>query len=180
MAAEAARVLEYAGSDYYGSAAPAQAPYVGPMARPEDTPATWEQTRQRERAKEADAQSVPTVSMFAVFGTVFAGFLMVFVVLAQISYTEIASETVRLNAQLSELTEQERRLEIEFERAIDMKYVERYARDALGMSRPDADQIAVIRSIPVDSAEIISSGEDDGALSGFGMFISSLLEYFNS
>ena len=180
MAAEAARVLGYAGSDYYGTAAPAQAPYVGPVTRPADIPAPWEQTRQRERAKVSAVQSVQGVSMFAVFGTVFAGFLMVFVVLAQISYTEIASETVRLNAQLSELAEQERRLEIEFERAIDMKYVERYARDALGMSRPDADQIAVIRSIPIDSAEIISSGEDVGSLNGFGSFISSLLEYFNS
>jgi hypothetical protein len=103
---------------------------------------------------------------------------MLFVVLAQISYNEIASETVRLNAQLTELKEQERKLEISFESVIDIKEVERYARDTLGMSRPDADQVAIIQSIPIDRAVIIDSEGEEGILSGLGSFLSSLLDYF--
>ena len=178
MAAEAARVLDYTGSGYYGSAAPARAPYMEPLEKPMDIPVPQERTQIKEKAKEAAAQKALSVSPFAVFGAIFVGILMIFTVLAQISFSEIASETVRLNVQFSELTERERRLEIEFESAIDMKEIERYARDVLGMSRPDADQVAVIRSMPTDNAEIMDSGEGANTLSGFGAFISSLMEYF--
>ena len=178
MGAEAARVLDYTDSGYYGSAAPVEVPYARPYEKPVDIPIPREQTRPDERAKEAGLQHAPAVSLFALFGTVFAGILMIFVVLAQISYSEIAGETVRLSAQLSQLAEQERRLEIEFENAIDMKEVERYARDTLGMSRPDNSQVAIVRSLPIDSVEIIDAGGTEGRLSGIGSFISSLLEYF--
>ena len=178
MGAEAARVLDYSGSGYYGSAAPAEVPYARPYERPEEIPAPRELARPVERAKEVGLQSKPAVSLFALFGAVFAAVLMVFVVLAQISFSEIAGERVRLNAQMYELAEQERRLEIEFENAIDMKEVERYARDTLGMSRPENSQIAIVRSIPVDTAEIIEAGGAEGRLSGLGSFLSSLLEYF--
>ena len=179
--AEAARVLDYLDSDYYGTAAPALAPYgqpyTEPVAPPAEEPTTREQTRPRERAREIAEQNAPAVSLFAVFGAVFVSILMIFVVLAQINYTELAGEIVRLNAQLSELIEEERKLEIEFENAIDMKEVEMYARDTLGMSKPDADQIAIIRSLPSDSAEILSNGGAENTLSGFGAFLQSLLEY---
>ena len=178
MAAEGARKLDYPVGGYYDSTAPVRAPYTEPEVEPAEAPAPHEQTRPREKTKEAGARNAPTLSLFAVFGTVFACVLMVFVVLAQINFSEIAGETVRLNAQLNELMEQERRLEIEFENAIDMKKIEMYARDTLGMSKPDSDQASVVRSIPIDSAEIINSGGEADALSGFGSFISSLLEYF--
>jgi len=104
---------------------------------------------------------------------------MLFVILAQISFNEIAGETVMLNAQLSELAEQEKRLMIQFESVVDMKEVERHAKDVLGMSKPDAGQVAVIQTMRTDKATIVDSGGDKGALSGFGAFISSLMEYFN-
>ena len=180
MGAEAARVLDYyAGSGYYGSAAPAQVPYAEPVAIPVEIPVSQEQAGYGVRAREAAAQSTHFVSLFALFGAVFAGVLMIFVVLAQISYAELAGERVRLNAQLDELNERQRRLEIEFESAIDMKDIERYARDSLGMSKPETSQVAIIRSMPVDSAEIINSEGSEGVLSGMGAFISSLLEYFH-
>ena len=179
MGAEPARVLDYSGSGYYGSAAPAEIPFSGPMALPTDMPVYQEENRTWERARETAVQSTPVVSLFALFGALLAGVLMIFVVLAQISYAELAGEKVRLNAQLAELSEQQRRLEIEFESAIDMKEIERYARDSLGMSKPETDQIAIIRSMAVDSAEIINSDGAEGALNGLGSFISSLLEYFH-
>jgi hypothetical protein len=102
---------------------------------------------------------------------------MVFVVLAQINYNEAASETVRLNNRLRTLTEQQRRLEIAYESVIDIEEVERYAKDVLGMSKPESDQIAIIHSVPGDRAEVIG-GSDESTLSGLGKFLSSLLEYF--
>ena len=177
MAAEAAKILDYSGSAYYGSASPAEAPYVRPAAEPVEIPVPHEQTRTGERAKTA-TQSVPIVSMFAIFGAVLAGIMMLFVVLAQINYNEIAGETARLNTQLGRLSEQERRLEIEFENVIDMKEVERYARDTLGMSKPSTDQVAVIGSLSADSVEIIETSGEESSSSGIGSFIQSLLQYF--
>jgi cell division protein FtsL len=174
--AEAARVLEFPDDYIHGSAAPAGTRYAEPAPRPVETTMQDEWIRQRERARAAAAvKNAPAVSLFAVFGTVFAGFLMVFVVLAQITYNEIAAEAVRLNSQFAALSEQQRRLEITFESVIDMKEVERYARDVLGMSRPDADQVAIVYSVPRDRVEILR-GEGD-SLREFGSFISSLLEY---
>jgi len=175
--AEAARSLEYY-EDYYSSAAPAGVEYEVPDTRPFDTPMAEERVRQRQRAKAAAAaQSAPAVSLFAIFGALFVGVLMVFVILAQISYNEIASETARLSKQMDSLREQQRVLEITFESVIDMKEVERYARDELGMSKPEADQISVIYSVPDDKIEIISN-DDENSLRELGSFISSLLEYF--
>jgi hypothetical protein len=58
-----------------------------------------------------------------------------------------------------------------------MKEVEQYARDVLGMSRPDAHQIIVVNSLPGDRAEVIGVDER-GSLREFGSFISSLIDYF--
>jgi len=175
MAAEAARVLDYGGSSYFGSAVPAEAPYTRPVYRPDDvTAAPRERTRAQERAGVA-VQNVPAVSLFAIFGVLLIGVLMVFVVLAQISYNEVAAETVRLNAQLNALSEQQKRLEIAFESVIDIKEIERYARDTLGMARPDADQGAAVRWIATDNAMIIDSTIAENETGGFSSFISSLL-----
>ena len=176
MAAEPARVLDYGYSGYYGSAAPAVEPYERPAERPLDIPVPSERVRAKERA--AAAQRAPVISAFAIFGTVFAGILFLFVLLAQISFNEIANETAKLNTQLEALQEQERRLTIKFESVVDMKEVERYARDNLGMSKPDSEHIAVIRSAPADSAQIISDDSDVKEAGGFGSFISSLIKHF--
>jgi len=178
MAAEAARVLDYDSEFLYGSAAPASEVFGEPEAGPAEMPLPRERTLQRQKARAAAiAQRVPGISLFAVFGSLTAAALMIFIMLAQISYNEVAAETVRLSAQLQELTEQRRRLEIEYENVIDMKEIERYARDVLGMSKPDADQIAVIWSAPADRAEVIGES-DESSLDGLGAFFSSLIEYF--
>jgi cell division protein FtsL len=178
MAAEAARAIGFDSEYYFGSAAPAREVFDSPPPKPAEIPIPQERTlqRQKERAAAA-ARSVPGVSLFAISGALFAAVLMVFVVLAQISYNEAAAETVRLNTRLQALTEQQRRLEITYENVIDMKEIERYAEDVLGMSKPEADQIAIVKSMPYDKAEVICESEN-GWLDGLGSFISSLTKYF--
>ena len=117
------------------------------------------------------------VSAFAILGTLFVSILMVFVVLAQINFNETAAESVRLNILIGELTERQRLLELSFESAVDIREVERFARDELGMSRPDARQVMVIEAAPRDIALALDSREDRG-LQGFGVFLRSLTDYF--
>jgi len=145
-----------------------------------------ELARERQKAK-TKAQSkpvaevvekiVPGISVFAVLGTAFVAVLMVFVVLAQINYNETAAESVRLNALISDLSARHRALELSFERAVDIREVERYARDELGMARPEVSQVLIINTTPRDTAMVVNSGEDRG-LEGFGSFLRSLTNYF--
>ena len=187
--AEAARVLEFPDDYYYGSAVPVREPAFPeweapdiPDGRPYEGPSAHELMRQRQKAREAAAaqaaQSTHGVSMFAILGSIVVGVLMIFTVLAQVSYNEVANESVRLSSQLSTLEEQERRLEIAFESVVDMKEVERYARDVLGMSKPETEQVAVIQSVQRDTAEVVGGRVVDESLRGFGKFLSSLAEYF--
>ena len=172
--AQAARAIEYADDLIRYAAAGAEPAYAIPDFRPQEAPSPY--VRAIPRAKpNVQARGI---SLFAVFGGLLAAVLMVFVVLAQVSYNEVTVETSRLNSQLERLTEQERRLEIAFDSVINMKEVERYARDVLGMSKPDANQVVVFQGISQDKAEIVAHGNEGGALRDFGAFISSLFDYF--
>ena len=178
MAAQAARVLEFEGYYNHGSAAPAREAHPDTSPGPLSAPGVQERIRQRERVRaEAAGRNMPGISLFALFGSVLVGVLMILVVLAQISYNETSAETVRLNSQLTALNEQKRTLTIAFENVVCMNEVEQYARDILGMSRPGNYQSAVIQSRVSDRAEVLNAGET-ATLRNFGSFISSLLQYF--
>jgi len=176
-----ARALSYYN---YGSAAPTLKSLVEaetkvmPFIKPKESPVK-EHTKRLEKVKAiAEAKTVPGISVFAVLGTLFVSVLMVFVVLAQINFNEAAGENVRLRSHISELSEKQRALELAFESIIDIKEVERFARDELGMSRPDAGQAVTITTTPRDTAIIIPVAEER-SVQGFGAFIRSLTEYFN-
>ena len=137
-------------------------------------------TKQAAKVKQATRASekpAPGVSVFAILGTLFVSVLMVFVVLAQINFNETAAESVRLNILIGELAERQRLLELSFESAVDIREVERFARDELGMSRPDARQMMVIEAAPRDIALALDNREDR-SLEGFGAFLRSLTDYF--
>ena len=125
----------------------------------------------------AASKTVPGISVFAVLGALFVSVLMVFVVLAQINFNETAGETARINMQLSELAAKQKTLELAFESTIDIKEVERFARDELGMSRPETDQLVIISATPRDSAMRFNNEQERG-IQGFGTFLRSLTGYF--
>jgi cell division protein FtsL len=194
--AAAARAIKSPNGYNFGTAAPAYEPVfrrayepayepdAGPAPEityePEASPSAAPKPRKRNltRQQRLKAQRRTSgVSLFAMVGSLATAILMILVILAQISYNEVTTETIMLNRRLRELTEEERRLRITFESVIDMKDVEQYARDVLGMSKPESDQISVIKSNPQDKAEIVADSED-GQLKGIGSFLSSLLDYF--
>ncbi|MCL2820075.1 MAG: cell division protein FtsL [Oscillospiraceae bacterium] len=144
---------------------------------PEPKPSRAKKQIAKQKKVRTEEKQSPGISIFAILGTLFVAVLMVFVVLAQINYNETAAESVRLSLHINDLTEKYRALELSFESAVEIKEVERFARDELGMSRPDAGQLIIISSTPRDSAIIINSGDDRG-IQGFGNFLKSLTEYF--
>ena len=178
---EAARVIDYddygidSNIDYYGSAAPAIPPIVRPRPEIDDTPIPREQTKPKTAKKTMQAE--PGISVFAIFGTVLSAFLMLFVIIGQIKYNAIASETARLGVQLDSLYAQQKKLETEFENSIDMKEIERIARDNLGMSRPVTEQVAIVINIPIDNAQILNKDSNSNKASGI---IQSILDWIKN
>ncbi|MCL2425682.1 MAG: cell division protein FtsL [Oscillospiraceae bacterium] len=167
----------------YGTVAPTIQAMVEAETRrlhapPKRVTTARERPRRIEKPKVATAEKVaPKISVFAIFGTVFVSALMILVVLAQINFNETAAETVRLNAHIAQLEQQHRALELSLERAVDLRTIEHYARDVLGMSRPDVVNSVAITSAPRDTAIVIQVKEESG-LDRFGYFIMSLLDYF--
>ena len=166
--------LKYAAGTYrYGAAVPEYAPDL--PKRPEPQPEAIPAARPRENARTA-VQGY-SISLFSIFGTALVLVMLLFVVLAHLSFDTALDENLKLEKRLAGLEQQETRLKIEFESAFDLNEIERYAIEELGMVKPAADQVSVIDSAPKDRAVVIAPEKEEG-IKGFGAFISSLLEYF--
>ena len=103
----------------------------------------------------AKAKAPSGISVIAVIGTLVVCALMILSILAQINHNEVAIETARLSVEVRELAETHRALSLAFESSINIREVERIARDELGMSRPDASQVITIASRPRDRAFVV-------------------------
>lgn len=165
------RIREYA---YEHERIPGAKPIRQPAVKAEPKPAA------RPAAKTAPRmQKSYGISLFAITGFIVVAVMMVFVLLAHIRYNDITSETVRLQARLDELTEQERKLKIEYEKAFDVNNVEQYATNVLGMSKPDDSQVCIVQTTVYDKAVVVSQ-EKDETLKPESMvaFLASLVSYF--
>ncbi|NLA86397.1 MAG: hypothetical protein GX847_03770 [Clostridiales bacterium] len=119
------------------------------------------------------------ISLFAVTGFIVVAVMMVFVLLAHVRYNDIAGETVRLQTRLDELTEQERKLKIEYEKAFDVNAVEQYATNVLGMSKPDESQIGTVQTTAADKAVVVTPEKEEAPISeSMVAFLASLVSYF--
>ncbi len=119
------------------------------------------------------------ISLFAVTGFIVVAVMMVFVLLANVRYNEIAGETVRLQERFDELTEQERKLKIAYEEAFDVNAVEQYATSVLGMTKPDESQMGTVQTTAPDKAVIVTPEKEDAPISeSMVAFLASLVSYF--
>ncbi|MCL2249765.1 MAG: cell division protein FtsL [Oscillospiraceae bacterium] len=149
-------------------------------ALPEYDEKVVKSTQQKTVAKEKVAAKVKApsgISVIAVIGTLVVCALMILSILAQINHNEVAIETARLSVEVRELAETHRALSLAFESSINIREVERIARDELGMSRPDASQVVTITSRPRDRAFVIHHEYEEDQ-NGFVAFITSLFDYF--
>ncbi|MCL2221026.1 MAG: cell division protein FtsL [Oscillospiraceae bacterium] len=130
----------------------------------------------RERAA-VEIKAPSGISVLAFFGTILVAGLMILSILAQVNYNEVAIETARIRVEVRQLTETHRALSLAFESSINIREVERTARDELGMSRPDATQVITLSAVPRDRAFVVAPAYeyDQG---GFIYFITTLFDYF--
>jgi hypothetical protein len=135
----------------------------------------------------------PMVSLFSVLGTAFIAALAAACILSRIELTRISADitgarTMRadirekagvteagITGKLNERREENSALRVEYERAFDLKEIERYAIEELGMVRAQNAASRGADMTPSDKAVIPASAKNPG---GFMGFIEGLLEYF--
>lgn len=153
-----------------------------PQTKPVQQPAVKAEPRNIKkpvRKTARQAQKSYGVSLFAVTGFIVVAVMMVFVLLAYVRYNDISIETVQLQSRLDELTEQERKLMIDYEKAFDVNAVEQYATNVLGMSKPDESQVSVVQTTTSDRAFIVNSEKEEAPVSeSMVTFLASLVSYF--
>jgi hypothetical protein len=171
------RIREYTHESEVPERAPANKPAVKPAVRP--NPAVRQQPKAVTRSSMKTAQKTYSISLLAVIGFVVVGVMMVFVLLAHVKYNEVTSNTVKLQATLKNLTEQERKLKIQYEDAFDVNDVEQYATNVLGMSKPEDSQVSTLKSAASDKAIVVNAEKDNTtATESMATFLASLVAYF--
>lgn len=138
------------------------------------------QKQEKTAVKTAARPASHIISAFSVIGFALTAALMVMVLLSYVRLAEISLSISDLEAQMTELSSQEKALTVEYEKAFNLSAVEHYAVYELGMVKPADGQIKTIDMERSDRAEILSSGKtnNDGLLNKTTDFLASLLAYF--
>ena len=91
-----------------------------------------------------------------------AACLLIKSLFVRIELTEQNDINVELEAQLNELEEEKRRLQIEYESQIDLAELEDRAENELGMQKPNGSQTIEIDTDTQDKALIFDETKDNG------------------
>ena len=112
-------------------------------------------------------------------GTVLVVILLALVLLAQIQMLAISNATVDLERQIARLEARQDKLTEEYELIFNLKDVEAYALDVLGMQEPVDSQIRYLTGVSAaDRAVIIRQENADMFSRGLEDIVSSVKAYF--
>jgi len=167
-----------------GSAAPAPSEIQRTPARPADRPSPRREPSSAPKKAPSPrssrrAQRYYGVSLSAAVGFAVVAVLLVFVLLAQVKYAEVTSETVALQKTLDQLSEEERKLRIRYEQVFDVNQVAQYATNQLGMTRPVGSQMETISATAKDETVVADAKKRTPRQSeNMATFLASLLSYF--
>ena len=125
---------------------------------------TYEHTRRKARAV-AGRRAAVQVSLPAILGVVAALAVAMLVLMNCIELTRVSAETVQLKSELQSLTNENAKLNEEYERMFDQQTVKQAAKEA-GMSAPAASQVTYV-DLSEGDAVVVYPEEESGVLSGF-------------
>lgn len=129
-----------------------QAALEQPMPQTGTLPGSAVRERERTRAAARPAMrlQVHTVVLFAA-----ALSLLLMIVYSYMQLSSLNSEQGAMEKELSALQKQENLLRKQYESAMDLRKIERFATEELGMVKPEASQIVYLNLAGRDHAEII-------------------------
>ena len=149
--------------EYYVHGSAAYNRHVEPSEIVRDEP-IYVPTRKRIEetvAANTEALTRQSLSPMVLLGFVVAIVMLVLCLVARIEFTTLAAEAAELQSQVNELTEENSRLTIKYESALNLAEVEDYAVNTLGMQRPSSDQIIYVNGSAQDRAEVINPNSEE-------------------
>ncbi len=120
------------------------------------------------------------LSLLSMLGAAVAVVLLTMMLLAQIRLTDISDTAARLEDQISALELERDKLTVEYETIFNLKDVEQYAVDVLGMQEPDNQQVFYLTGVAsADKAVVIEKDDADMFSLGVADLLSSVKAYFS-
>ncbi len=124
---------------------------------------THERKRRKARAMVGRRAATAHISLPAILGVVAALAVAVLVLMNCIELTRLSTETVQLKSQLQSLTNENAKLNEEYERMFDQQTVKQAAKEA-GMSVPSPSQVSYVDLSEGDEV-VVYPEEESGVLS---------------
>ncbi|MCR4771431.1 MAG: septum formation initiator family protein [Oscillospiraceae bacterium] len=117
------------------------------------------------------------VSVLAVIGSLCTAAALVMVLFSYIRLNAVSHESVRLQREIEQLQEENKRLRISYESAFKLEEVEKYAVSELGMVKAETGQVMYINNSQADRAAILGDPDAGGPAAGIARFFRRLTEY---
>lgn len=144
-----------------------------------ERPAVKERTRTRVKVRPA-ARKRSLGKIMTAIGAVVAVGLIVLNLLSYAMLVEISEASSEVEARYTELQEEKAKLLVDYEKTFDMKEIENYAINVMGMMRPGADQTVELDSVRTDKAVVhtVQEESDSNFFTDISNFVAALLSYF--
>lgn len=152
-----------------------------PVREPVRRAREWIRETPQEAADEIEARPISRkgqgISLLTVAGFALAAVMLVLLLMSHIRMTALSDAAAASQTRLTELSEQQHKLQAQYEQAFSLSEVERYATQELGMQKPRASQIVYLDAIGgSDRAEIITPEEEPWL--DFSLLLDAVRSYF--
>lgn len=119
------------------------------------------------------------VSPLTVAGFALAALLLVVLLLCHIRMTALSDAAASSQTRLTELAEQQRKLQARYEEVFTLSEVERYATEELGMQKPRAGQITYLDTLGgADRSVVIVPEEKNALVEELSLLLDGIRSYF--
>lgn len=179
-------LYDYAAAGYYEDI-PAPMPRRS-YAPPRELPRSRSRERrwEKERTVELDeieerpiSRAGQGVSLLTLFGFAVAAVMLVLVLFSHIELTALSESAAECQSRITELTEQQHKLQAAYETSFCMDEVEAYAIHELGMQKVRPDQIVYLNDLgDTDRAQIVHQKEQSMFSLAFEGVLERLWAYF--
>lgn len=124
----------------------------------------------------------PGVAVLNVFLCILVVSVLTVIMVGNARLNELTLEISSANKQLAALQDEEKKLNVELDRRIDLRNIEEYAKNNLGMQKLMKSQIIYVNLSGEDEAVIVDNGKSDvwdWVTSHVSGIFRSIQEYFN-
>lgn len=173
---------DYAGAGYYEDLPAPRRRSARPVREPVRRAREWIRETPQEAADELEARPISRrgqgISLVTIAGFALAAIMLVMLLMSHVRMTALSDEAAACQSRLTELGEQQNKLQARYEQTFSLAEVERYATEELGMQKPRAGQITYLDCLGGSDRAVVIVPEEETMWSGFSLLLDSIGSYF--